>query len=106
MIDEVPRQLQNRNKQFAVSGIGPHARRRDYMGVVERLNLVPAEIAAGASPHTKMLKTLIESPDYPDITWGLRLAEANISRSGKILSFPLFCVFLMRRILRELDFPA
>lgn len=52
-----------------------------------------------------MLKTLIESPDYPDITWGLRLAEANISRSGKILSFPLFCVFLMRRILRELDFP-
>lgn len=53
-----------------------------------------------------MLKTLIESPDYPDITRGLRLAEANISRSGKILSFPLFCVFLMRRILRELDFPA
>ncbi len=37
VIDEVPRQLQNRNKQFAVSGIGPHARRRDYMGVVERL---------------------------------------------------------------------
>lgn len=37
MIDEVSRQLQNRNKQFAVSGIGPHARRRDYMGVVERL---------------------------------------------------------------------
>lgn len=67
---------------------------------------MPAEIAAGASPHTKMLKTLIESTDYPDITWGLRLAEANISRSGKILSFPLFCVFLMRRILRELDFPA
>ena len=67
---------------------------------------MPAEIAAGASPHTKMLKTRIESPDYPDITWGLRLAEANISRSGKILSFPLFCVFLMRRILRELDFPA
>lgn len=53
-----------------------------------------------------MLKTLIESPDYPDITRGLRLAEANISCSGKILSFPLFCVFLMRRILRELDFPA
>lgn len=53
-----------------------------------------------------MLKTLIESPDYPDITWGLRLAEANISRSGKILLFPLFCVFLMRRILRELAFPA
>ena len=31
--------------------------------------------------------TLIH-PDYPDITWGLRLAEANISRSGKILSLP------------------
>ena len=48
-----------------------------------------------------MLKTLIESPDYPDITWGLRLAEANISRSGKILSFPLFCVFLILQVVKR-----
>ena len=61
--------------------------------------LIPIEVKAHDG-RSKSLKTLIESSHYPDITSGIKLSGAsNIGRDGAITTYPLFCAFLLKRLL-------
>ncbi|MBE5807473.1 MAG: ATP-binding protein [Clostridiales bacterium] len=65
-------------------------------------SLVPIEVKGGnaASPS---LRTLIKSPHYPDIRFGIKLTGTNLGHGDRIVTFPHFCAFLLKRFLREFD---
>ena len=52
-------------------------------------NLIPVE-AKSRNGHSKPLKALIEGGKYPDVSWGIKLGDANIGDSGTIKTFPYF----------------
>ncbi len=58
--------------------------------------LVPLEVKA-VNGKSKSLRTLIESDRYPDICWGIKLTGGNIGYSGRIVTFPYYCAFLLKR---------
>ena len=45
------------------------------------------------------MRELINSPKYPGITWGIKLADANIGYENNILTMPWFCAFLLDAML-------
>ncbi len=61
-------------------------------------HLVPVEVKAG-SAKAKSLRQLIASDHYPDITWGIKLADGNVGFSNGILSLPQWTAFLLKRLL-------
>ncbi len=63
-------------------------------------NLVPVEVKA-SNGKAKTLTTLIESDKYPDIKWGIKFINGNIGYANNIYSFPYFCLFLLKRFLKE-----
>lgn len=63
-------------------------------------NLVPIEVKA-TNRRSRSLRTLIDDPRYPDIEWGIKLADANIGFENHVLTLPRFCAFLLARLLRE-----
>lgn len=65
-------------------------------------SLVPVEVKAidGATPS---LNALITKEKYPDIQYGIKLANRNIGFNGKFYTFPYFLGFLLKRFLREND---
>lgn len=65
-------------------------------------SLIPLEVKAG-NTKSKSLTTLIRSDHYPDIRCGIKLASANVGYDGNIYTFPLFCTFLLKRFLHELQ---
>lgn len=60
--------------------------------------LVPVEVKGG-NAGTHSLNEMIRSDKYPEITWGIKLADANIGFSDGKLTMPWFCAFLLDRFL-------
>lgn len=64
-------------------------------------SLVPIEVKA-TNNKSKSLTTLIQSPSYSDIRFGIKLIGGNIGHENDIYTFPYFCTFLVRDFLRQL----
>ena len=62
--------------------------------------LIPLEVKGG-NDVTKSLNEMIRSEKYPDITWGIKMADANIGFADGKLTLPWFCAFLLDRYLSE-----
>ncbi len=62
--------------------------------------LIPLEVKATNAP-TKSLRTLIDSGTYPSIRQGIKLAHANIGRVSGVTTFPYFCTFLLKPLLKN-----
>ena len=63
--------------------------------------LIPVEVKA-TTGRAKSLRTLIDSDKYPDIRCGIKFSANNIGYSDGIYTFPYFCVFLLKRYLKEM----
>ena len=64
-------------------------------------NLVPIEVKK-TNGRSKSLRTLIESDHYPDISFGVKIADGNIGFENGIHTIPHFCAFLLREWLSQL----
>ena len=62
-------------------------------------DLIPVEVKAG-NAMSKSLRYLVESDKYDAIHSGIKLARANVGRSGALLTVPYFCAFLLKRYLK------
>ena len=62
-------------------------------------NLIPIEVKAKGG-HSKSLKTLISSNEYPDIAYGFKLSANNVGYNEHIYTFPYFCTFLLKRMMK------
>ena len=60
--------------------------------------LIPVEVKSGNN-RSKSLRTLIGSAHYPDISWGIKFARANVSFENGVLTLPHSTAFLLRRVL-------
>lgn len=69
-------------------------RRKDYV--------VPIEVKA-KNNNSKSLKTLIQSPNYPEISFGIKLIRGNIGYMNNIISFPHFAAFLIKEFLSTFE---
>ena len=68
--------------------------------VRDAASLIPVEVKANDNP-TASLNRLIKSDAYPDIRYGVKLANRNIGFNGSFYTFPYFLAFLLKRFLRE-----
>ena len=64
-------------------------------------NLVPIEVKK-TNGRSKSLRTLIESDHYPDIYFGVKIADGNIGFGNGIHTIPHFCAFLLKEWLSQL----
>ena len=93
---------------LAKSGYGLYYYKRDDSTLEEDFfvrtasKLIPVEVKA-KSGKAKSLRTLIDGVKYPDIRCGIKLTGGNIGCSGKILTFPYFCAFLLKKYLTVTD---
>ncbi len=62
-------------------------------------HLIPVEVKA-TNGRSKSLRTLIDSPAYPDISYGIKLTGGNLGFSDNVYTFPYFCAFLLKRYLK------
>ena len=64
----------------------------------DKSSLIPVEVKAsdGATPS---LNKLVDGDKYPDIKYGIKLADKNIGYNGKFYTFPYFLTFLLKRFL-------
>lgn len=62
--------------------------------------LIPVEVKA-RNNSAKSLRTLINSSKYPDISCGIKLTSGNIGYSNNIYTYPHFCAFLLKRLLKS-----
>lgn len=65
--------------------------------------LVPIEVKAGNN-NSKSLKTLINSNNYQEICFGIKIARGNIGFDSNICTFPHFCSFLIKDFLTFFKF--
>ena len=65
-------------------------------------SLVPLEVKS-KDGRSKSLRTLIDSANYPDIRFGIKLSANNIGHKKKIYSFPYFCTFLLKRFIKKFN---
>lgn len=63
-------------------------------------SLIPVEVKAGDN-STVSLNNLIDSDNYKDIKYGIKLCNKNIGFNGKFYTFPYFMTFLLKRYLKE-----
>ena len=66
-----------------------------------RSNIVPIEVKA-TSGRSKSLRTLIESDHYPDISFGVKVADGNVGFANGIYTIPHFCAFLLKDWLSQM----
>ena len=64
-------------------------------------NIVPIEVKK-TNGRSKSLRTLIESDHYPDISFGVKIADGNIGFENGIHTVPHFCAFLLKEWLSQL----
>ncbi len=65
--------------------------------------LIPIEVKS-TNGNSKSLKTLIQNENaYPDIKRGIKLIRGNIGSGNGIDTYPLFCTFLIRRMITNND---
>ena len=62
--------------------------------------LIPVEVKAGSN-QAKSLGQLIRSDHFPDIRHGLKFTAGNIGIADNVCSFPHYCMFLLKRYMRE-----
>lgn len=62
-------------------------------------NIVPIEVKSKGG-HSKSLRTLIDSDKYPDVCFGVKLADTNITYQDNIYTLPHFLSFLIKDWLR------
>ena len=62
-------------------------------------SLIPLEVKGGSN-RSKSLRELVDSPKYPQVRWGIKLADANIGFADNVLTMPWFCAFLIPRMLK------
>ncbi len=65
--------------------------------------LVPIEVKAGNN-NSKSLSTLIKSPSYSEIQFGIKIVRGNIGYESNICTFPHFCTFLIKEFLSTFQF--
>lgn len=63
-------------------------------------SLIPVEVKANDGA-TASLNNLIGKEKYPDIRYGIKLANKNIGFNDKFYTFPYFLTFLLKRFLKE-----
>ena len=63
-------------------------------------SLIPVEVKANDNA-TASLNNLINSDNYKDIKYGIKLCNKNIGFNGKFYTFPYFLTFLLKRYLKE-----
>lgn len=63
-------------------------------------SLIPVEVKA-RNGKAKSMKTLIESEKYSDVHYGIKLSANNIGHENRIYTFPYFCAFLLKRLIKE-----
>ena len=63
-------------------------------------SLIPVEVKAKDN-STVSLNNLIDSDNYKDIKYGIKLCNKNIGFNGKFYTFPYFMTFLLKRYLKE-----
>ena len=63
--------------------------------VRDRNSLIPVEVKS-RNGHSKSLRSLIDGTKYPDISWGIKLSDANIGFANGIMTFPYFLAFLLK----------
>lgn len=63
-------------------------------------SLIPVEVKANDA-STPSLNSLIEKDIYPDIKYGIKLANKNIGFNGKFYTIPYFLSFMLKRFLSE-----
>ena len=66
----------------------------------DRNFLIPVEVKANDNP-TLSLNKLIDTKQFHDIKYGIKLCNKNIDFNGKFYTFPYFLTFLLKRYLRE-----
>jgi len=62
--------------------------------------LIPVEVKANNNT-AKSLRQLIKSDSYPDIKHGIKFANANIGITESVITFPYFCLYLLRRFMNK-----
>lgn len=65
-------------------------------------DLVPVEVKS-ENARAKSLKTLIASEHYPEIKWGVKFIRGNVGFENSILTLPQWSVFLLPKMLREVE---
>lgn len=63
-------------------------------------SLIPVEVKADDA-STPSLNALIAKDKYPDIRYGIKLANKNIEYNGKFYTFPYFLTFMLKRYLAD-----
>lgn len=66
--------------------------------VRDQQSLIPVEVKA-KNGTTLSLRKLIQSSQYEDIHYGIKLAERNVGFENGFYTFPYFLTFLLRRFL-------
>ena len=66
----------------------------------DKNSLIPVEVKANDN-STPSLNNLINSNNYKDIKYGIKLCNKNIGFNGKFYTFPYFMTFLLKRYLKE-----
>lgn len=64
--------------------------------------LIPVEVKANTN-QAKSMRQLIKNEAYPDIKHGIKFCKGNIGISENIITFPYFCIFLLKDYMREQD---
>ena len=64
-------------------------------------SLIPVEVKA-TDGRSKSMRTLIDSAHYPDVRFGIKLSHGNIGHENAVYTFPYFCVFALKRVLKIL----
>lgn len=63
-------------------------------------SIIPIEVKAGDN-STPSLNNLIDSNQFKEITYGIKLCNKNIGFNGKFYTFPYFLTFLLKRYLKD-----
>lgn len=66
----------------------------------DKNSLIPVEVKSNDN-STVSLNNLIDSDNYKDIKYGIKLCNKNIGFNGKFYTFPYFMTFLLKRYLKE-----
>ena len=66
----------------------------------DKNSLIPIEVKSNDN-STVSLNNLIDSDNYKDIKYGIKLCNKNIGFNGKFYTFPYFMTFLLKRYLKE-----
>jgi predicted AAA+ superfamily ATPase len=64
-------------------------------------SLVPVEVKATDGPTVSLNNLLKDKNAYSDIKYGVKFGNKNVGFNGKFYTFPYFCVFLLKRFLKE-----